>query len=242
MIGRRAELVGLAAGACAVIVCLIARPVELRSSLGQVWPPFVLVTGLLLIGFVANQEGLFTRAAGLLAALPVSPMVVYSASMALVAVVTVLLNLDTSVAFLTPVLIYLARRRDIAPARFMYGCVFMSNAASLLLPGSNLTNLIVLAAGPENGAVFLAKSFLPWVVAVIATWILVWFLFAGDRKQGDNGDTEPGDLSHSPIISGSVIALAVILILVLPNAAIPVLAGRSRWCSCFGVGPAWNGE
>ena len=76
--------------------------------------------------------------------------------MALVAVTTALLNLDTSVAFLTPVLIHVTRRRGSREEPFRYGCVFMSNAASLLLPGSNLTNLLVLADEHVSGSLFLA--------------------------------------------------------------------------------------
>ena len=62
----------------------------------------------------------------------------------LVVVVTTLLNLDTSVTFLTPVLVYAARRRGEGEAPLLYGCVLLANAGSLLLPGSNLTNVIVL--------------------------------------------------------------------------------------------------
>ncbi len=78
----------------------------------------------------------------MLARLPGGSLPLYVVAMLLVAVVTVFLNLDTSVAFLTPVLVHLARRRGAGELRFLYGCVFMSNAASLLLPGSNLTNLL----------------------------------------------------------------------------------------------------
>ena len=48
------------------------------------------------------------------------------------------LNLDTSVAFLTPVLVYTARSRGEGEAPLLYGCLLLSNAGSLFLPGSNL--------------------------------------------------------------------------------------------------------
>lgn len=72
------------------------------------WAPFVLVTGLLLIGVVANQDGVFAAAANALGRVPGGNLVLYIAAMLLVAVTTVFLNLDTSVAFLTPVLIHVA--------------------------------------------------------------------------------------------------------------------------------------
>ena len=71
--------------------------------------------------------------------------------------VTSLLNLDTSVAFLTPVLVYAARSRGEGEAPLLYGCLLLSNAASLLLPGSNLTNLIVLGHLHLSGGRFLGE-------------------------------------------------------------------------------------
>ena len=62
---------------------------------------------------------------------------------------TAVLNLDTAVAFLTPVLVVAARRRG-RTRPFLYLAVFLANGASLLLPGSNLTNLIVLGGRPPR--------------------------------------------------------------------------------------------
>jgi len=55
------------------------------------------------------------------------------------------LNLDTSVVFLTPVLLQTARFRSVKEEAFLYGSIFMANAASLLLLGSNLTNILVFS-------------------------------------------------------------------------------------------------
>ena len=81
------------------------------DAAGQTWPPFVLVAGLLLIGQAASAEGLFEALAARIACAPLPPRVLLVALLALVAVVTALLNLDTSVVFLTPVLVHAARRR-----------------------------------------------------------------------------------------------------------------------------------
>ena len=40
------------------------------GAAGQVWPAFVLVTGLLLVGVVAEQDGLFAAAGAALARAP----------------------------------------------------------------------------------------------------------------------------------------------------------------------------
>src|SRR5437899_869667 len=49
---------------------------------------------------------------------------------------TAVLNLDTAVVFMTPVLLHAARERGLDDAPFLYGAVFMANSASLLLPGA----------------------------------------------------------------------------------------------------------
>ncbi len=87
--------------------------------------------------------------------------------MGMVAAVTAMLNLDTSVVFLTPILVHTARRRGLSEIAFLYGAVFMSNSASLLLPGSNLTNLLVLSHSHSSGSAFAAQLFPSSVAAVV---------------------------------------------------------------------------
>jgi arsenical pump membrane protein len=111
------------------------------------------VTGLLLVGLVAAEDGLFQADGSALARLPGGTIVLYASLLALVVAVTVVLNLDTSVLFLTPVLVHAARVRAVAELAFLYGVVSMSSSASLLLPGSNLTNLLVRSRGRVTGSV-----------------------------------------------------------------------------------------
>jgi len=92
----------------------------------------VLVAGLLLIGQVAHEDGLFDRAASLTGSRGRRGAVLFVGLMGLVGAVTVGLNLDTSVAFLTPILVLAARRRGLAEEPFLYASLFMANAASLL--------------------------------------------------------------------------------------------------------------
>ena len=87
----------------------------------------------------------------------------------MVGVVTAVLNLDTSVAFLTPVLVYTARSRGAGEAPLLYGSLLLANAGSLFLPGSNLTNLIVFGHLHMSGASFLAHMWAPALAALFAT-------------------------------------------------------------------------
>jgi arsenical pump membrane protein len=186
----------------------------------QAWPPFVLVAGLLLIGAVAAADGLFEALGARLARMALGPHGLLMALLALVAAVTAVLNLDTSVVFLTPVLLHAARRRGVDERPFLYGSVFMANAASLLLPGSNLTNLLVLGGDPGSGAAFAARMLPSWIAACAITAAFVALAFG--LKDGELKESEPPPLRLR--LGAAATLAAATLVVASPNAALPVLA------------------
>jgi arsenical pump membrane protein len=210
------------AGALLIPLVLLLDASDARSALAQAWPPFVLVAGLLLIGLVAGHDGLFDAVASRLVLLPGPPIVLLLACFALVAVVTALLNLDTSAVFLTPVLIEAAGRRQVDVMPFLYGSVFMANACSLFLPGSNLTNLLVLSGNHASGGAFFARM-LPMALAaavLTAAGLIVIHrrsLFVGGLAVCES----PMRLRLGVGFWGALLAAS--LIVLLSNAALPVL-------------------
>lgn len=194
---------------------------DIAHAAGQVWPAFVLVAGLLLVGVVAEEDGLFAAAGATLARIPGGARVLYLVALGLVALVTAILNLDTSVFFLTPVLLHLARARGIDETPFLYGAVFMSNAASLYLPGSNLTNLIVLHGEHVSGAAFFSRMWPAAVAATVVTAALLVLLFhrelALPAKVG-------GDAARPRFAVGlAAVVLSAVLVVVLRSPSLPVL-------------------
>jgi len=190
------------------------------ASLHKAWPPFVLVAGLLLIGSVAAADGLFEALGARLARNGVGPRGLLLALLTLVAVVTAVLNLDTSVLFLTPVLVHAARTRRLDERPFLYGSVFMANSASLLLPGSNLTNMLVLRSDPENGFAFATRMLPAWVTACTITALFLVVRYRLQDTRGDVGNLPPLRLG----IGAAATISAAVLVLALPNPAIPVVA------------------
>jgi arsenical pump membrane protein len=226
----RARAALVATGAAAALVAVVADHRDALTAASRTWPPFVLVAGLLTLGAVAHEDGVFAAAGDLLDRVPGGEGMLYVAAMGLVALVTVFLNLDTSVAFLTPALIYAGRHRGSGQLRLLYGCVFMSNAASLLLPGSNLTNLLVLSGRHVSGSALLARTLPPWVAAVVVTGAVGWLAFRSPRPGpagGSRGVPSPaasGPVTRPRPLSLVGIVAAVVLILVVPSSALPVLA------------------
>jgi arsenical pump membrane protein len=191
-------------------------------SLSATWPPFVLVAGLLLIGHVASDEGLFRRVGTWCARVPGGARGVFLVTMAAVALVTAILNLDTSVVFMTPVALQAARARGADETAFVFGAIFMSNSASLLLPGSNLTNLLVWSDQHGSGATFASQMAWPWVVSISITVLVV-----GAWRWRPLGKSTPAraEKGSSPVGPGVVgVLLAVVAMVALSQPALWVFA------------------
>ena len=219
---RHLDLLLAALGISALIAGVISRPSDARLAAAENWSAFVLVAGLLLIGLAANDDGLFAAVGHRLARLAPGGVSLYLGATAMVALVTALLNLDTSVAFLTPVLIYTARSRGGGQVPLLYGCLLLSNAGSLFLPGSNLTNLIVLGHLHINGGRFLATMWLPALAALLVTAAVVAAFGHRDLRVRS---VEPSECE--PLVIGlglGAVVIAAVLAVVLRSPALPVAA------------------
>jgi arsenical pump membrane protein len=192
---------------------------NIAASAELAWPPFVLVAGLLLIGSAAAADGLFVALGARISRTHLPSSGLLLVLLALVASVTAVLNLDTSVVFLTPVLVDAARRRQLDERPFLYGSVFMANAASLLLPGSNLTNLLVLRSDPQSGLRFALQMLPAWLVACTVTAAFLVFAFRLEASEADDGELPPLRIR----ISAAAVLAAAALVVTLPNPALPVL-------------------
>lgn len=209
-------------GLVGLIAAALSHPTAARSAAAQDWPPFVLVAGLLLIGLVADDDGLFAAAGHRLARGAPSGIMLFCGATVMIGVVTALLNLDTSVAFLTPVLIYATRSRGEGEAPLLYGCLLLSNAGSLFLPGSNLTNLIVLGHLHLSGGQFLAHMWAAGLASLIVTAAVV----GGIEHRSLRVRVEDPTPADRPELGLGLVAVlaATVLVVVLHNAAIPVAA------------------
>lgn len=207
-------------GLAGLIAAIALSPSDARSAAAQNWSPFVLVTGLLLVGLVADDDGLFAAAGHGLARTSSSGIVLFVGATAVIAMVTAVLNLDTSVAFLTPVLVYAARSRGEGEAPLLYGCLLLSNAGSLFLPGSNLTNLIVLGHVRLTGAAFLARMWAPTLAALLATATVVAVI----ERRSLRASAKKLTGAERPTVGLGLLAVvsATLLVLTLHTPALPV--------------------
>ena len=85
---------------------------------------------------------------------------------AVAAATTAVLSLDATVVLLTPIVFATAARLRVSPRPHVYACSHLANTASLLLPVSNLTNLLAFQASDLSFTRFAALMALPWLAAL----------------------------------------------------------------------------
>lgn len=220
--------VALAVGVPALAVAAALAPRHLGAAASVDWPPFLLVTGLLVIGLVARDDGLFDAAGAAMARLARGGRSLFLGAAVLVAGVTAVLNLDTAVVFLTPVVVLAARKRGTGEAPFLYLAVYLANGASLLLPGSNLTNLIVLGSLHGSGSDFAAAMALPWLAAVAGVGLVVAAVWHRSlRRCGARAADRPTVRIGGGLVGVLVVIVAVLVLTPAGEAVVAVVAGAA---------------
>lgn len=91
-----------------------------------------------------------------------SPKTLLGGVFAVAAVVTAALSLDATVVLLTPVVFATTARLGAQPRPHVFATAHLANSASLLLPVSNLTNLLAFTASGLPFTRFAALMTLPW--------------------------------------------------------------------------------
>ncbi len=153
----------------AVAVATGALPLDdLGVLYERVWPILLFVVAITVVTELASEAGLFTwiaeRAAGLGRG---RTWALWLATVVLACLCTIFLSLDTTAVLLTPVVVVLARHCGLPPLPFALTTVWLANTASLLLPVSNLTNLLAEhELGGLGPAGFVALTVAPALVAI----------------------------------------------------------------------------
>ncbi len=126
------------------------------------------------------------------------------------ATTTAVLSLDATVVLLTPIVFATAARLRTNPRPHVYACSHLANSASLLLPVSNLTNLLAFRATGLSFARFGGVMALPWLVALLIEWLVLRRSFAGDLRRSGQPSVRPADRPELPSFALAVVALTLV--------------------------------
>lgn len=171
----------LVLGGVAILTGLL--PPEEALAVGQrVWPILLFAVAITIVAELAAEAGVFTAVAERLARIGLGRAWVLWLLVVVLAVgCTVFLSLDTTAVLLTPVVVLLVRHNGLPPLPFALTTVWLANTASLLLPVSNLTNLLAQdALGFHDPARFAALMAAPAIVAIVVPCVVIAVVFRRD--------------------------------------------------------------
>lgn len=180
----RLELGLLGAGLLCVLTGLLPSA-EAASSLRRIAPLLLFLGSVIVLAELTKQAEVFDVIATRLARLGKGAYpALFLLCVGFATVTTVTLNLDTTAVLLTPVVLALAQRADIAPLPLAMTTVWLANTASLLLPVSNLTNLLAADRVGLGPTAFAAHMWAAQLASVAATMIFLWVFFWRRGRRG----------------------------------------------------------
>ncbi|MFF2144613.1 arsenic transporter [Kitasatospora sp. NPDC058190] len=148
-------------------------------------PVIGFLAAVLVLAQLCDDEGLFHACGAWMARTSAgSPRRLLAQVFVVASVITAVLSLDATVVLLTPVVFATAARLGARPKPHLYACTHLSNTASLLLPVSNLTNLLAFAASGLSFTRFAALMALPWLAAIAVEYVVLRRFFAADLDAG----------------------------------------------------------
>ena len=155
-----------AGGAVLLVVVGIISVKGAREALGQLGPTVGFLAALLVLADGCRRAGMFDALGAWMAVgSRGQPRRLLAMVFLAAAVTTAVLSLDATVVLLTPIVFATAARLRTNARPHVYACTHLANSASLLLPVSNLTNLLAFRASGLSFARFGSLMVLPWLVA-----------------------------------------------------------------------------
>jgi arsenical pump membrane protein len=200
------------------------------DEVARLLPVVGFLAAVLVLAQLCDEEGVFHAAGQLMARRSAGhPQRLLRQVFVIASITTAVLSLDATVVLLTPVVLASARTLRMPSGPHAYASAHLANTASLLLPVSNLTNLLAFASAGLSFTRFSILMAAPWLIAIVAEYAVFRWFFATDLSGvGESGETPP-----KPKLP--VFAL-VVLASTLAGFVVTSVAGVSpAWAACAGA-------
>lgn len=219
------EAAAAALGALLLVVVGAIGLSRAGDALDSLAPTVGFLAALLLIAEGCRREGLFEAIGALMARRSGgSPPRLLALVVVVAAVVTALLGLDATAVLLTPIVFVTATRMRTDPRPHVFASGHLSNSASLLLPISNLTNLLAFHASGLSFARFVGLMAAPTVGVVLVEWALLRRFFAAELERPREPAAAPQQSAQLPRVAVCLLGLTLL---------------GFALCSPVGVAPVW---
>lgn len=159
--------------------------VQAQATVTRILPILVFLAAVIVLAELTAEAGVFDNIAVRLTIVARGNFVaLFVLCVLFAAVTTATLNLDTTAVLLTPVMLAVARRLDIPGVPLAMTTVWLANTASLLLPVSNLTNLLAMNRVALTAPAFAQRMVLPELASVAATAACLWVFYWRRGRRG----------------------------------------------------------
>jgi arsenical pump membrane protein len=216
-------LVAAVLGALTVASGLLS-PSGALHVLTRTGPVLVFLVSITVLAELADEAGVFDLAAHHSARLARGRTLrLFGLVVLLASASTILLSLDTTAVLLTPVVLALAERLDLPPLPFAMTTVWLANTASLLLPVSNLSNLLAVGRLGWSPAGYARHLAAPAAVAIAVT---VLALLVRHRRALTGRYAVPArpGTSDPVLLAGAALACVALVPLLLLGVEVAVAA------------------
>ena len=191
------EAVGAVPAAVLALLLGLISPADAADSVMSLAPTIGFLAAILVIAHLVEVDGVFRWLGAMLAGHSRGRAKRLLTLVFLVAAVTTaVLSLDATVLLLTPVVLTTVRRLGMRGTPHVYATAHLSNTASLLLPVSNLTNLLAFHASGLSFLGFAALMTGPWLVCIGVEYVVFRWFF---RRQLDEPTAEPETVGHDGV-------------------------------------------
>jgi len=183
---------------------------DARDAASDLGPTIGFLAALLVLADGCREAGLFEAFGAAMAnGSRGDPRRLLAMVFAVAAATTAVLSLDATVVLLTPVVFATASRLRARARPHVYACSHLANSASLLLPISNLTNLLAFEASGLSFLRFAALMVLPWLVALGIEWLVLTRAFRRDLRADRPAPAADADVALPRFAIGVVAATLV---------------------------------
>ncbi|MGW3190348.1 SLC13 family permease [Streptomyces ardesiacus] len=178
------EAVAAVPAAVLVVALGTVTPREAWEQTRTLLPVVVFLALVLMLAYLCAKEGLFEAVGAAVARrCGGSPRRLLTGVFAMACAVTAVLSLDATAVLLTPVVLATASRAGARARPHVYATAHLANSASLLLPVSNLTNLLAFTASGLSFTRFAALMALPWLAAIAVEYAVFRRFFRADLAE-----------------------------------------------------------
>ncbi|MGV9375217.1 SLC13 family permease [Nonomuraea sp. NPDC003707] len=155
------------------------------ASLDEIGPLLIFLVAIIVLAELTKEAQVFDAIAARMAVLGRGNYAaLFFLCTAFASFITIFLNLDTTAVLLTPVMLALAPRARIAALPLAMTTIWLANTASLLLPVSNLTNLLGMEKIGLDAQEFAARMWAPQLASIAVTMVFLWVFYwrRGERR------------------------------------------------------------